>query len=188
MIAEKWFRGRRRSGPVVRVPISPTPVAPDISAGSIQHTAGDARRIALVQWKQPTLFAIPVSFGAIIHRTYGHTLEVLDPIASFAHESRLVIHLCARETRYRRVRVDHVSAVMPMIERSARSCFIESLWCLAKMMKLLEARAWCRYLLLFLGSSSSSCSQAIYLSGQFPYESVRVYAAVIIIVDNHNNN
>ena len=56
-------------------------------------------------------------------------------------------------------------------------------------MKLLEARAWCRYLLLFLGSSSSSGSQAIYLSGQFPYdESVRVYAAVIIIVDNHNTN
>ena len=176
---------------MVRVPISPTPVAPDISAGSIQHTAGDARRIALVQWKQPTLFAIPVSFGAIIHRTYGHTLKVLDPIASFAHESRLVIHLCARETRYRRVRVDHVSAVMPMIERSARSCFIESLWCLAKMMRLSEARAWCwciLLLLLLLRSGSSNGSQAIYLSGQFPYESVRVYAAVIIIVGNHNNN
>ena len=55
-------------------------------------------------------------------------------------------------------------------------------------MKLLEARAWCRYLLRFLGSSSSSGSQAIYLSGQLPYESVRVYAAVIIIVDNHNTN
>ena len=173
---------------MVRVPISPAPVAPDITASFIQHTAGNARCITLAHWKQPTLFAVPVAFGAIIHRTYGHTLKVLDPIASFAHESRLVIDLCARETRYRCVRVDHVSAVMPMIERSARSCFIESLWCLAKMMRLLEARAWCRYLLRFLWSSSSSGPQAIYLSGQLPYESVRVYAAVIIIVDNHNNN
>ena len=174
---------------MVRVPFSPTPAAPDISAGSIQYTAGEARCITLAHWKRSTLFAVPVAFGAIIHRTYGHTLKVLDPIASFAHESRLVIHLCARETRYRRVRVDHVFSVMPMIERSARSCFIESLWCLAKMMRLLEARAWCRYLLLLLRSSSSSNgSQAIYLSGQFPYESVRVYAAVIIVVDNHNNN
>ena len=110
---------------MVRVPISRATVAPDFTGGSIQHTAGDARRITLVRWKQPTLFAVPVAFGTSFPRTRGHTLEVLDPIAGFADKSSLLVDLCARETRYRRVRVDHVFAVMLMVELRARSCFFE---------------------------------------------------------------
>jgi hypothetical protein len=110
----------------VRVPIFPASVAPDFTGGSIQHTAGDARRITLVRWKQPTLFAVPVAFGTSFPRTRGHTLDVLDPIAGFADKSSLLVDLCARETRYRRVRVNHVvAAVMLMIEPRARSCFFE---------------------------------------------------------------
>jgi hypothetical protein len=110
---------------VVRVPISRATVAPDFTGGSIQHTAGDARRITLVRWKQPTLFAVPVAFGTSFPRTRGHTLDVLDPIAGFADKSSLLVDLCARETRYRCVRVNHVVAVMLMIEPRARSCFFE---------------------------------------------------------------
>ena len=114
----------------MRVPISPASVAPDFTGGSIQHTAGDARRITLVRWKQPTLFAVPLAFGTSFLRPRGHTLEVLDPIAGFADKSSLLVDLCARETRYRRVRVDHVFAVMLMVELRARSCFFEccSFW------------------------------------------------------------
>ena len=110
---------------MVRVPISPASVAPDIIGGSIQHTAGDARYITVARWKQPTLFAVPVAFGTSFPWTGGHTLDVLDPIACFADKSRLIVNLCARETRYRSVRVNHVVAVMLMIEPRARSCFFE---------------------------------------------------------------
>ena len=107
----------------MRVPISPASVAPDIIGGSIQHTAGDARYITVARWKQPTLFAVPVAFGASIPRTRGHTLEVLDPITGFADKSCLLVDLRARQTRYRRERVNHVFAVVPMFVLSVRLCF-----------------------------------------------------------------
>ena len=53
----------------------------------------------------------------------GHTLEVLDPIAGFADKSCLLVDLRARQTRYRRERVNHVFAVVPMFVLSVRWCF-----------------------------------------------------------------
>ena len=106
---EKWEKGQNC------YPLSP--------GGSIQNTAGDARYITVARWKQPTLFAVSVAFGASFPRTRGHTLEVLDPITGITDQSCLLVDLRARQTRYRRVRVNHVFAVMTMFVLSVRLCF-----------------------------------------------------------------